>query len=107
MDDAIRWQTKSETIHGYTCSKTKQIVDASSQMFLENLPPILILHLKLFDYEIETNASKKLLKTIEFLENFEIPRECVTGKIDHRCRRYKLLAGMIELIFHIAFLYIM
>ncbi|KAH9424442.1 Ubiquitin carboxyl-terminal hydrolase 10 [Dermatophagoides pteronyssinus] len=92
LDDAIRWQTKSETIHGYTCSKTKQIVDASSQMFLENLPPILILHLKLFDYEIETNASKKLLKTIEFLENFEIPRECVTGKIDHRCRRYKLLA---------------
>lgn len=94
MDDAIRWQTKSETIHGYTCSKTKQIVDASSQMFLENLPPILILHLKLFDYEIETGASKKLLKTIDFHENFEIPRECVTGKIDHRCRRYKLLAGM-------------
>ncbi|KAH9529876.1 Ubiquitin carboxyl-terminal hydrolase 10 [Dermatophagoides farinae] len=92
LDDAIRWQTKSETIHGYTCSKTKQIVDASSQMFLENLPPILILHLKLFDYEIETGASKKLLKTIDFHENFEIPRECVTGKIDHRCRRYKLLA---------------
>lgn len=94
LDDAIRWQTKSETIHGYTCSKTKQIIEANSQMFLENLPPILIFHLKLFDYDIETGVSKKLFKIIDFSENFEIPRECISGKGDNRCRKYKLLAGM-------------
>ncbi|KAF7492189.1 Ubiquitin carboxyl-terminal hydrolase 10 [Sarcoptes scabiei] len=92
IEDAIRYQTKSEVIYGYICPKTKQAMDASNQRFLEILPPILIFHLKLFDYDIETGVTKKLLKSIEFGENLEIPRECLSSKIGNRCRRFKLLA---------------
>lgn len=95
MEDALRWQTRRESIQGYTCSKTKQIVEASSQMFLESVPPILMLHLKLFDYDLETGAGRKVLKRIDFNENFEIPRECFPRNSDNRlCRRYKLLGGL-------------
>lgn len=79
-------------IQGYTCSKTKQIVECTSQMLLESLPPILILHLKLFDYDIETGAGRKLMKRIEICEHFDIPKECVSGK-SKSCRRYKILGG--------------
>ncbi|KAI2797614.1 Ubiquitin carboxyl-terminal hydrolase 10 [Blomia tropicalis] len=95
LEDALRWQTRRESIQGYTCSKTKQIVEASSQMFLESVPPILMLHLKLFDYDLETGAGRKVLKRIDFNENFEIPRECFPRNSDNRlCRRYKLLGVM-------------
>ena len=63
-------------------------------MFLETVPPILIFHLKLFDYDIETGAGRKVLKRIDFSENFEIPRECFLRNHDIRnCKRYKLLGG--------------
>ena len=94
LEDAIRLQNRSQTIQDYTCSKTKQLVDARSQMFIETLPSILILHLKLFEYDIETGAERKLLKRIDFSENFEIPRECISSKDNRICKRFKLLAGL-------------
>ena len=45
-------------------------------MFLETVPPILVLHLKLFDYDVESGANRKVLKRITYHENFEIPRDC-------------------------------
>ena len=36
----------SEQLDGYICSKTRQEVEASRNLSLEDLPPILVLHLK-------------------------------------------------------------
>lgn len=88
--------TRRQPIQGYTCSKSKQVVDASSQMFLDQMPPILVFHLKLFDYDVETGANKKLLKRIQFNENFEFPRESLIREVPRSMRTYKLLAGKLK-----------
>lgn len=81
-------------------------MQASSQTFLESVPPILVLHLKLFDYDPTTNSSSKVLKRIQFEESFEIPKECLSRNY-RGVRKYKLLAGkflnyfLLELCFNI------
>ena len=47
-----------------TCSKTKQQIEAWKQVTLEELPIILILHLKWFDYKLD--GCSKILKSVEF-----------------------------------------
>lgn len=47
-----------------TCSKTKQQIEAWKQVTLEELPVILILHLKWFDYKLD--GCSKIVKSVEF-----------------------------------------
>ena len=85
-----------ESIHGYQCPKTKQTIDASYQTFLDQLPPILILHLKLFIYD-KDGGSKKLVKKIDYPIDLELPRECLhmdRGSDKNKySKSYKLLSG--------------
>lgn len=99
LEDALRWHSRRDKITGYTCSKTKQTVEANCQTFIESLPPILIIQLKLFDYDLEANTESKIMKRIDFSENFEIPRECCSTRDNRACRRYKLLGGMLFVYF--------
>merc|ERR1719384_1276771 len=48
VDDALAANFSSEQLDGYICSRTRQEVEPSRS--LEELPPILILHLKRFVY---------------------------------------------------------
>ncbi|RWS29170.1 ubiquitin carboxyl-terminal hydrolase-like protein 4 [Leptotrombidium deliense] len=95
IEDALKMFTSSESLQGYTCPKTKQNVDASYQSFLNQLPPILILHLKLFGYD-KDGGSRKLLKKIEYPIDFEFPRECIhhdrSADKNKYSKSYKLLA---------------
>ena len=45
---------------GYICSRTKKPVEASSILSLEELPPILILHLKRFVYSGASGGCQKV-----------------------------------------------
>ena len=69
-------------------------MDASYQTFLEQLPPILILHLKLFVYD-KNGGSKKLLKKIDYPIDLDLPKDCL--HIDRNDKKisksYKLLSG--------------
>ena len=47
-----------------TCSKTKQEIVAWKQVTLEELPVVLILHLKCFDYKMD--GCTKILKSLDF-----------------------------------------
>lgn len=47
-----------------TCSKTKQQIEAWKQVTLEELPVILILHLKWFDYKMD--GCSKIFKRVGF-----------------------------------------
>lgn len=53
-----------DQLEGMTCSKTKREIEAWKQVTLEELPVILILHLKWFDYKLD--GCSKILKSVEF-----------------------------------------
>lgn len=53
-----------DQLEGMTCSKTKQQIEAWKQVTLEELPVILILHLKWFDYNLD--GCSKIFKSVEF-----------------------------------------
>jgi ubiquitin carboxyl-terminal hydrolase 10 len=53
-----------DQLEGVTCSKTNQEIAAWQQVTLEELPVVLILHLKCFDYKMD--GCTKIVKTIDF-----------------------------------------
>ncbi|KAE8157529.1 hypothetical protein BDV40DRAFT_45205 [Aspergillus tamarii] len=73
--DALRGLTKPESIQGDFNSSRGPNVTATKQIFIENLPPVLILHLKRFQYDSVTRGTQKIWKKIGYPLDLEIPRE--------------------------------
>ena len=49
------------------------IVDASQQVLIDSLPPVLVLHLKRFLYDTSVHGVKKINKHIEYGPQLDIP----------------------------------
>ena len=64
VKSALEILVGKDQLEGMTCSKTKQQIEAWKQVFLEELPIILVLHLKWFDYKLD--GCSKILKNVEF-----------------------------------------
>lgn len=64
VKDALDLLVGKDQLEGMTCSKTKQEIQAWQQVTLEELPIVMILHLKCFDYKMD--GCTKILKTLEF-----------------------------------------
>ena len=47
--------------------------EASQQVFIEALPPVLVLHLKRFLYDVNADGIVKITKPIQFAPELEIP----------------------------------
>lgn len=73
--DALKGLTKSESIQGDFNSARGPNVTATKQVFVETLPPVLILHLKRFQYDSVTQGTQKIWKKIGYPLDLEIPRE--------------------------------
>lgn len=73
--DALKGLTKPESIQGDFNSSRGPNVTATKQMFIETLPPVLILHLKRFQYDSLTGATQKIWKRVGYPLDLEIPRE--------------------------------
>ncbi|KAL2218288.1 ubiquitin-specific protease [Thermoascus aurantiacus ATCC 26904] len=73
--DALKGLTRPETIHGDFNSSRGPNVTATKQIFIETLPPVLILHLKRFQYDSVTQGTQKIWKKIGYPLELEIPRE--------------------------------
>lgn len=73
--DALKGLTKPETIHGDFNSSRGPKVTATKQVFIETLPPVLILHLKRFQYDSVTRGTQKIWKKVGYPLELEIPRE--------------------------------
>ena len=91
IEDALRQLTLTESIQDYTCPKTNKNIEASCQILIDQLPPILILHAKLFTFD-KNGGQKKLMKRLEFPIDLEVPRECLLQDRPRFAKSYKLLS---------------
>jgi len=96
LTDALVSNFASEQLDGYLCAKTKAPLAAVKVSSLEELPPVLILHLKRFVYSATTGAVQKLLKPVAFTADLELPRSILSAEckamVQARQRQYKLLS---------------
>lgn len=72
--DALKGLTRSETLHGDFNSPRGPGVAATKQVTIETLPPVLILHLKRFQYD-NKGGTQKIWKKIGYPLDLEIPKE--------------------------------
>jgi len=73
--DALKQLTKPETIFGnFGTSKGNPTATAVKQVFIEVLPPVLILHLKRFQYDNQ-GGTQKIWKKIGYPLLLDIPKE--------------------------------
>ncbi|KAM0453447.1 hypothetical protein ACHAPV_006229 [Trichoderma viride] len=91
--DALRGLTRPERIQGDFNSPRGKDVIATKQVFIESLPPVLILHLKRFQFDAEGHGTVKIWKKIGYPLELEIPREALSRQQrDSSMPRYKLIS---------------
>ena len=73
--DALRGLSKPESMSGAFPSPRGQKTTATKQVYIETLPPVLILHLKRFQYDNVTRRTEKIYKKIGYPLDLEIPKE--------------------------------
>ena len=74
ITDALKGLTRSETLHGDFNSPRGPGATATKQVFIETLPPVLILHLKRFQYD-NAGGTQKIWKKVGYPLHLEIPKE--------------------------------
>ena len=72
--DALKGLTRPETLHGEFNSPRGPGALATKQVTIETLPPVLILHLKRFQYD-NAGGTQKIWKKIGYPLELEIPKE--------------------------------
>lgn len=93
VKDALDLLVGKDQLEGMTCSKTKQEIQAWQQVTLEELPIVMILHLKCFDYKMD--GCTKILKTLEFPIELKIDSKLMSSKgktYTAKQKQYKLFA---------------
>ncbi|KAL1842164.1 hypothetical protein VTJ49DRAFT_5937 [Mycothermus thermophilus] len=97
--DALRGLTRPEVIHGDFDSPHGKDVRATKQVFIESVPPVLILHLKRFQFDAEGYGTVKIWKKVGYPLEFEFPREVLSRQTRNTmlsensgAPRYRLIA---------------
>ncbi|TRY87866.1 hypothetical protein DNTS_008918 [Danionella cerebrum] len=94
VQEALEVLVARESVQGYT-TKSKQEIEISRRVTLEELPPVLVLHLKRFVFE-KTGGCQKLIKNIDYPIDLEISKDLlspgVRGKTLKGQRTYRLFA---------------
>lgn len=95
VKEALETFGTKEAVHGFMSNKTKTEVEASKRTSLEELPPVLILHLKQFVYD-KTGGCQKLTKKMDYEMDLEIGKDLLSpsgkAKIPPNQRTFKLFA---------------
>ncbi|XP_072516028.1 ubiquitin carboxyl-terminal hydrolase 10 isoform X2 [Salminus brasiliensis] len=94
VQEALETMVARESVQGYT-TKTKQEIEISRRVTLEELPPVLVLHLKRFVFE-KTGGCQKLIKNIEYPVDLEISKDLLSPGVRSKTlkgqRTYRLFA---------------
>lgn len=95
ITDAMKGLTSQEKLQGDFNSPRGNDVGASKQVFIDELPPVLILHLKRFQFDA-TGGTLKIAKKVGYPLDLEIPREVLSrqkvASLGNNLPRYKLFA---------------
>ncbi|KIW68304.1 hypothetical protein PV04_04259 [Phialophora macrospora] len=73
--DALKGLTRPESMQGDFHTPRGVKATATKQVFIETLPPVLILHLKRFHYDNTTKRAEKIWKRVGYPLELEIPKE--------------------------------
>lgn len=73
--EALKGLTRPESMQGDFLSARGTKASATKQVFIESLPPVLILHLKRFHYDNTTKRTEKIWKKVGYPLELEIPKE--------------------------------
>ncbi|KAK6384677.1 hypothetical protein LTS17_002240 [Exophiala oligosperma] len=73
--DALKGLTRPESMQGDFFTTRGQKATATKQVFIDTLPPLLILHLKRFHYDNTTKRAEKIWKKVGYPLELEIPKE--------------------------------
>ncbi|KAL6422080.1 hypothetical protein ACFW04_010855 [Cataglyphis niger] len=98
VKNALEILVGKDQLEGMTCTKTRQQIEAWKQVTLEELPVILILHLKWFVYKFDkySNGCSKILKSMEFPIDLKIDGKFLSPntvkKLGPKQKQYKLFA---------------
>lgn len=93
VEDAIANMTIPETMHDYTSPKGLK-VDATKQVYLEGLPPVLILHMKRFVFD-NVGGVQKLSKQVKYGSKLVIdPEWMVPASRSHEPITYQLFGSV-------------
>jgi len=71
--DALKGLTRIETLTGDFGGKSGN--SARKQVFIDSLPPVLVLHLKRFQYENSVTGTQKIWKKVGYPLELEIPKD--------------------------------
>ena len=74
ITDALKGLTRPESLHGDFNSPRGPGTTATKQVFIETLPPVLILHLKRFQYD-NAGGTQKIWKHVGYPLELELPKE--------------------------------
>ncbi|XP_072397586.1 ubiquitin carboxyl-terminal hydrolase 10-B [Diabrotica undecimpunctata] len=89
--EALEMLVNRHQLEGLTSSKTNEEVEAWQQVLLDELPVILILHLKCFDYK--QDGCTKIVKALEFPVDLKIDQKLLSSKTQtQKEKHYKLFA---------------
>ncbi|XP_059488762.1 ubiquitin carboxyl-terminal hydrolase 10-like isoform X2 [Neocloeon triangulifer] len=93
VKEALEQMVDKDRLEGVTCSRTHQQVEAWQQVTLEELPPVLLLHLKWFDYKLD--GCSKIMKTVDYTVDLKIENKILSHKKNNynpKQKIYKLFA---------------
>lgn len=93
--DAMKGLTSQEKLQGDFNSTKGKTVEATKQVLIDELPPVLILHLKRFQFDA-TGGTLKLAKKVGYPLDLEIPAQVMSrqkvASLGGNLPRYKLFA---------------
>lgn len=91
VSDALKHITKPEKIQGDFKSPKGPNVTATKQVYIDSVPPVLILHLKRFQYD-NTGGAQKIWKQIAYPLELDFPAEAMSpGRRQGPKPKYRLI----------------
>ena len=73
LRDALQHISHPQTVQVSIPTRPGAILDATQQVLIEALPPVLIMHMKRFLYDIKVNDVVKVGKQVSFSPELDIP----------------------------------